>query len=119
MTKVKTWADEAAKARKEWNTENGYYTAFSKDGVCVDCIHFSINHDHPSMGVCNKIKRVFQDQEFAKKGAEDDIVSTHGYCENFTNIHGIGVGGKVIMPQLLPPYAKTRTDKKTGEMFLQ
>jgi hypothetical protein len=118
MAKVKTWADDAAKARKEWDKENGYYTAFEKDGVCVECIHFSINHDHPSVGVCNKMKRSFQDQEFAKMGVEDDVVSTHGFCENFTNIHGIGVNGKIIMPQLLPPYAKTRTDKKTGELFI-
>ena len=118
MAKGKTWADVAVKVRKEWDTENGYYTAFKNDGVCVDCIHFSINHDHPSMGVCKKIKQVFQDQEFTKMGVTDDVVSTLGFCENFTNTFGVGVEGKVIMPQLLPPHIKTRTDKETGELFI-
>jgi hypothetical protein len=117
MAKVKTWADEAAKARKELDTENGYYTAFSKDGVCVECIHFSINHDHPSLGVYNKMMQSFQDQEFAKKGVEDDVVSTHGFCENYTNIHGIGVEGKIIMPQLLPPMQKPARTKKQASFL--
>jgi len=118
MAKVKTWHDVIIKARGEWNTENGYYTAFKNDGVCVDCIHFSINHDHPSLGLCNKIKQDFQDQEFTKKGITDDVVSILGFCENFTNSFGVGVEGKIIKPQLLPPSIKTRTDKKTGELFI-
>jgi hypothetical protein len=115
MAKIKTWADDATKARKEWDKENGYYTAFINDGVCVSCIHFSINHDHPSTGVCTKMKRAFQDQEFAKKGVTKDVVSTHGFCENFTDIYGIGVDGKIIMPQLLPAWIKTRKTK-SGEI---
>lgn len=118
MAKVKSWHDDAVKARKEWDAENGYYTAF-ESCVCVDCVHFSINHDHPSMGDCNKMKRAFQEQEFGKRGVMCDGVSTHGFCENFMNSHGIGVDGKVIMPQLLPPFYRTRKDKKTGEIFLR
>jgi hypothetical protein len=91
--------------------------AFNEDGVCIDCIHFFINHDHSSMGVCNKMKQALQDQEFTKKDVTNDVVSTHGFCENFTNIHRIGVDGKVILPQLLPPYAKTRTDKKRRTFY--
>jgi hypothetical protein len=64
------------------------------------------------------MKQAFQDQEFAKKGISDYGVPANGFCENFTNIHGIGIDGKVIMPQLLPAYAKTRTDKRTGETFI-
>ena len=118
MAKVKEWADEAAKARKEWDKENGHYR--SKAGnlcFCLDCIYFSIDRDHISIGRCGKIKQAFQDQEFTKMGIADDTVSSISVCDNFTNIYGMGFDGKVNKPHLLPAWIKTRKDKKTGEVF--
>jgi hypothetical protein len=119
MKAGKTYAEDAARARKEWDRDNGYYTAYERVGLCIGCIHFSIAHDHVTMGGCAKLKQAFHDREFAKKGVSDYVVPVTGICENFTDIHGIGLDGKITLPQLLPPWIKTRRDKTTGELFIK
>jgi hypothetical protein len=116
--KTRTYCENAREARGKWDKENNYYNALVNIGVCLDCINFSINHDHPCYGKCAVIKQAFQEEEFTKKGVTQDVVSTTGICENFTNIHGIGLDGKITMPQLLPAWIKTHKDKKTGELYI-
>jgi hypothetical protein len=116
MKAGKTYADDAAKARKEWDKNNGYYMAYERVGLCIHCIHFSINHDHVTLGTCAKLKQAFQDQEFTKKGVSSHTVSVTGICENYTNNYGMGLDGKIILPQLLPPWVKTRKTN-TGEIY--
>jgi hypothetical protein len=118
MRRKKSWCDDCAKARKEWEKENGYYTS-EYSCWCIDCIYFSIDHEHPTIGKCNRIKQAFQAQEFVKMGVTDEHVSMRGFCENYTNTLGIGVDGKVMMPQLLPTYIKTKIDKTTNQLFIK
>jgi hypothetical protein len=119
MAAGKSYADDAHEARKEWSKKSGYYVADFNSGLCIRCVHFSINHDHIEMGTCAKIKQALEDQEFAKNGVSDYCVSTIGFCENYMSSIGVGLNGKVILPDLLPTYLKTRKDKKTGEVFLR
>jgi hypothetical protein len=119
MKAGKTYADDAAKARKQWDKDNGYYTSYERVGLCIQCIHFSINHDHGEMGECAKLKQAFHDQNFTKMGVSNHVVSVTGICENYTNSYGIGLDGKITSPQLLPSWFKTRKNKTTGELFIK
>jgi hypothetical protein len=118
MARTRSYCDDAREARGKWDKENNYYNAFVKIGLCLDCVHFSINHDHLTFGTCSKLCKAFQEEEFTKQGVTKNVVSTTGICENYTNIYGIGLDGKITMPELLPAWIKTRKDKKTGEVFV-
>jgi hypothetical protein len=117
VSKMKTYSEELAKKREQWTEKNGYYIADFNSGLCMRCVHFSINHDHIEMGTCAVLVQEFQ--EFKKIGVSDDRVSTIGICENYMSSCGIGLDGKIISPQLLPSWIKTRKDKKTGELFVK
>jgi hypothetical protein len=117
MATGKTLQEEVSEMRKQWSKKNGYYIADFNSGLCMRCVHFSINHDHISIGRCAKIAQTMQ--EFEKKGITDSSVFTIGVCENYMNSYGIGLDDKIIAPQLLPSWIKTREDKKTGELFVK
>ena len=113
---MKTYSEELAEKRKQWAKENRYYIADFNSGLCLRCVHFSINHDHIETGTCAVLAQEFQ--EFEKIGVSNNAVSTIGVCENYMNSCGIGLDGKIIAPQLLPFWFKTRKDKKTGDLFV-
>ncbi|GHT79309.1 hypothetical protein FACS1894130_07660 [Spirochaetia bacterium] len=117
MAAVKSYADDACEARKEWSKKSGYYVADFNSGLCMRCVHFSINHDHIEMGTCAKIKQALENQEFAKMGVSDYGVSTIGVCENYMDSFGIGLDDKVLNPDMLPTWIKTRKDK-SGTVFV-
>jgi hypothetical protein len=71
------------------------------------------------MGECAKLKQAFHDQEFTKMGVSDHTVSVVGVCENFTNIYGIGLDGKITALQLLPSWIKTRKIKAGETIVVQ
>jgi hypothetical protein len=116
VSKMKTYSEELAKKRKQWTEKNGYYIADFNSGLCMRCVHFSINHDHIETGTCAVLAQEFQ--EFKRIGVSDNSVSTIGVCENYMSSCGTGLDGKVIAPHLLHPWIKTRKDKKTGELFV-
>jgi hypothetical protein len=116
VSKMKTYSEKLAEKRKQWTKENGYYIADLHSGLCMRCVHFSINHNRIETGTCAVLAQEFQ--EFKKIGISDDSVSTIGICENYMSSYGIGLDNKIIAPQLLPPWFKTRKDKKTGELFV-
>ena len=113
---MKTYSEELAEKQKQWTKENGYYVADFNSGLCMRCVHFSINHDHIETGTCAVLAQEFQ--EFEKIGVSNNAVSTIGVCENYMNSCGIGLDGKIIASQLLPSWFKTRKDKKTGDLFV-
>ena len=92
----------------KWRKANNY-EVFGWN-ICMECRYFNAHLDagHVCHGDCS-----LMEAEGAFNGVMYDAV-----CDRYINRRGFDLNGKVVDNTSLPGWIPTRTDKKTGDLFI-
>jgi hypothetical protein len=92
----------------EWRMANDYEVIGFH--ICMECKHFKADMDAGS--ACNGNCSLLE-QDGAYNGVVYDAV-----CNRYVNRRGYDFNNRIVDPAALPKWLPTRTDKKTGEIFI-